>query len=273
MGIFTKPTTTDISLILPFIQNPPDSLVWEITDSTNGVDTVSVQAYDNNDLADFYDDFLTAAATPKVLRYASEYDYDTFTHLDYGRGLDIRLAPKRTFTNGVLTHVDYYASATLDQTGQEVFSDHVVSEQYDYTRNADGFAMARTLTIKWITEAETEHETVKTRFKTYNLTESIRETDRRRSNILDTLKSQMIGIMVAGMGMSVDQAVQTGQSFFEFHMNGIIAFKEIGEVQALIDAINADTTHPWLEAVIAPPTTTMRQYVTSTLAGAILAGS
>jgi hypothetical protein len=56
-------------------------------------------------------------------------------------------------------------------------------------------------------------------------------------------------------------------------MNGIIAFKEIGEVQGLIDAINADATHAWLDNVVAAPSTTMRQYVTSTLAGAILVGT
>lgn len=141
MGIFTKPTATDIDLILPYIQTPPDSLVWSVTDTTDGVDTVSVQAYTNDELQDAYDEFLVDANTPKVLRYATEYDSNTFTHLDYVRGIDIRLAPKREFTNGVLTHVDYYATVTLDQNGQEVFDDMIICEEYDYVRNTDGWQM------------------------------------------------------------------------------------------------------------------------------------
>jgi len=247
MGIFTKPTTTDINKILPFIQDPPDTLIWSITDSTAGVDTVSVQAFDNLELEDAYAEFLEAADTPKIFRYSPEADKHNFPNIDYIRGLDLRLAPQRTFTNGVLTQVDYFAGVSFDVYGQEVFDDMIVGEEYAYTRNADGVAVARTMTIKWITEAETDHAIVKTRYKTYNLTESIRETDRRRSNILDELKSTMIGMMVAAMAMTVDQAIQTGQSFFEFYMNDIIAFKEIGEVQTLIDNINADTTHAWLD--------------------------
>lgn len=273
MGIFTKPTTTDINKVLPFIQNPPDTLVWTVTDTTDGVDTVSVQAHTNVELEDAYDEFLLSTHQPKVLRYAEHHDEDDFSQLDYVRGLDIRLAPERTFDNGVISHIDYYANVTFDVYGQEVFDDLVVCEEYDYTRNSDGFAVARTLTIKWITEAETEHENTKTRYKTYNLTESIRETDRRRANILADLKTNMIGLFVAAMGMSVDQAIQTGQTFFEHHINDIVAFKEIGEVQSLLDAIAVDATHTWLDNIIAPPSTTMRQYMLSVLSGAILVGS
>lgn len=270
MGIFTKPTSTDISLILPFISDTPESLVWEITDTTNDVDTVSVQAYTNSELEDAYDEFLSLAETPKILRYVAEADLDTFTHLDYVRGLDIRLAPKRNFTNGVLTHVDYYADVSLNQYGQEVFSDLVVVEDYEYTRNADGFALARTMTIKWISEAETIHETVKTRVKTYNLTESLRETARRRQNVLDLLQTDMIGIFVQGMGMTLDQAMGAGMDFFEAHISEITAFKEIGSLSNLIASITADTAFPWLDTVIAPPSTTVRHYIISKLSEAYL---
>lgn len=273
MGIFTKPTATDINKILPYIQDPFDALVWSITDTTNGVDTVSVTAYTDDELGDAYDEFSSAASTPKVLQYAHCHDFNTFTSLDYVRGLSLRLAPSRTFDNGVLTHTDYYSTVSFDVYGQEVFTDPVICEQYDYVRNSDGFAVSRTLTIKWITEAETDHVVTKTRYKTYNLTESIRETDRRRKNILDELKTNMIGLFVAAMGMTVDAAIQTGQVFFEHHINDIVAFKEIGEVQSLLDAITADVTHAWLDNIVAPPSTTMRQYMLSVLAGAILVGT
>lgn len=274
MGTFTKPTTTDTNKILPYIQDPPDSLIWEILDTTDGVDIVSVQAHTNMELDDAYDEFLADASMPKVLRYAPNFDADTFTHLDYVRGLDIRLAPQRTFTNGVLTHVDYFANVELDPTtGAEIFSDEVVCEEYVYTRNSDGFAVARTLTIKWMSEAEVYHETQKARFKTYSFTESIRETDRRRSNVLDELKSSMVGIFVQGLGMTTSDAIAEGQAFFEHHLNAILIFKDIGDVTGLMNAITDDTTHTWLDAVIFPPTTTMRDYVNSTLSGAILVGS
>ena len=269
MGIFTKPTAIDIDKVLPYVSDQPENLVWEVTDTSDGVDTITVQGYTNDELDEAFSEFESDAEYPKVLRYAEDYDPHNFSLLDYTRGLDRRLAPERTFVNGVLTHVNYYASVSLSPYGTEVFDDLVVVEDYEYTRNADGFALARSMTIKWLTEAETYHEVTKNRFKTYNLTESIRETDRRRRNILDTLKTNMIGIFVQGMGMTVDQAVQTGQSFFEHHITNIIAFKEIGEVQTLIDAIGADSTHPWLEAPIAP-NVTMRQYIMSTLSGAIL---
>ena len=270
MGIFTKPTATDINLILPYIQTPTDGLVWSVTDTTDGVDTVSVQAYTNDELQDAYDEFRADAAMPKVLRYAPEYDDSTFTHLDYVRGIDIRLAPKREFTNGVLTHVDYYATVTLDQNGQEVFDDLIVCEEFDYVRNADGFAVSRTMTIKWITEAETEHETVKSRFKTYNLTESLRETARRRQNVLDDVQTSMIGLFVQGMGMTLDQAMGAGMDFFEHHMTEITAFKEIGALTSLITAITNNTTHTWLDTVIAPPSTTARDFLIGKLSQAYL---
>ncbi len=270
MGIFTKPTATDINLILPYIQDPPDSLVWEITDTTDGVDTVSVQAFTNVELQDHYDEFLSEAHMPKVLRYAEEYDLNTFTHLDYVRGLDIRLAPKREFTNGVLTRVDYYASVTLDAQGQEVFDDMIVCEQYDYVRNSDGFAVSRNMTIKWITEAETDHPVTKARFKTYNLTESLRETARRRQNVLDDVQTSMIGLFVQGMGMTLDQAMGAGMDFFEHHMSEITAFKEIGALTNLITAITNNTQHPWLDTVIAPPSTTARDFLIGKLSQAYL---
>lgn len=273
MGIFQKPTDIDIALVLPYVQDPVGALVWEVTNSVDGTDTVSVQGYANDELAGSYANFLVDSASPKVLRYALWHDEDSFASLDYVRGLEVRLHPDRQFTNGVITHVDYYADVSFDAYGQEVFDDLIVTEHYDYTRNSDGFAVTRTMTIKWITEAGTEHPHTKSRFKTYSLTESIRETDRRRANILDSLKSSMIGLMVAAMGMTVDGAVQTGQVFFEYHINNIVAFKEIGEVQTLIDAILADDVHPWLDNLIAPPTTTMRQYIASTLSGAILVGT
>lgn len=273
MGLFTKPESLDTALVLPFILNQPVPLIWTVADLTDGIETITVQGYTDDELEDAYAEFKSAEKTPKVLRFAEEYDVKTFTHLDYTRGLDIRLAPQRTFDKGVLTHVDYYAVGTPNaQTGAEEFTDKVVCEQYDYVRNAEGFALYRTLTIKWITEAETEHTSVKTRVKNYDFTDSVRETDRRRKNVLDQLKTAMIGIFTQGMGMTVSQAVNSGQEFFESHLDHILAFTDIGEVQGLLDSISADTAYPWLDVVISAPTTTMRMYILSKLSEAIMVG-
>lgn len=270
MGILQKPVEDDFENVRLFIPNQPQVLVWNLDRTENGIDFINVQGYSDAELAEALEEYQDAKEYPKILRWSAEADPDNFTRIDYIRGLDIRLAPQRTFTNGVLTRVDFYASVTFDpNTGSESFSDLVLTEEYNYTRNADGFAVARVLTISWMTEAQTYHARTKSRYKTYNLTESLRETARRRQNVLDTLQSDMIGIFVT-TGMTTDQAIGAGMDFFQHHINEITAFKEIGALTALINAITADTTHTWLDTVIAPPSTDIRAFIIGRLSEAYL---
>lgn len=268
MGTFVKPSSVDINYVLPFIADPPDNLVWSITSSVNGQDTVTVDGYTDSALEDAYREFELAAQTPKIMRYSPTADEENFTNIDYVRSLEIRLNPKNIFVAGVLTKKEFYANASFDPYGQLVYSDLIVIETYDYVRDQNNFAISRTTLIEWITEAETVHPKTKTRFKAYNFFESIRETDRRRDNVINELKSSITMYLVAAAGMPLNDAIQTGQSFFNYHMDQIIGYKEVGEAQALVDSIAADSQHAWLDTAISP-TTTLRQYIQDKLLEAV----
>lgn len=196
------------------------------------------------------------SASVKILRYHPELSDLDFRDIDYIRSLPIRLAPKNTFDKGVLIQRDFYESSSLSMTtGEEEFSNHLIRETYDYVRDPDGFALSRDMTIQWVTEDEDFHDDVKVRTKTYDLTERIRETDRRRRNIIDHIKTKTLGILVAYIGYSQAEAVQQGQSLFGMHQLAISKFLDIGDNADLVSDLQSDTTHSWLDAQLSPTVT------------------
>lgn len=274
MGQIILPSAIDVSAVIGPLYPKDTAVEWTVLADDGTDQTVEVTDQDDAALATAYVDYQTSqtallATIPKVLRYAPTGTVDDYHEIDYIRGLTRRLAPSRVFKDGTLIQVDFHADSTLDEQGQEVFGELILRETYDYTRNAEGFAIARSLNIEWVAEDGQFLAENKTRLKYYNFLESIRETDRRRSNVLDGLKTELVGLFVAVLRQDIPTAVGTGQTFFERHLSAIAAYRDIGTVTTLIDSINADAETTWLDTDIGTGAT-FREYVTGRLAGTII---
>lgn len=208
--------------------------------------------------------------TPKILtllREDSAYDDDdlAFQDIDYIRGLPIRLAPEIIKTRGVITTKRYYEVAGIDpDTGFETFSNPIVEEQYDYTRDPDGFALFRTCTIRWYNQDDTFNENEKVRVKTYSPVERVKESARRRTNVIDDLKIALIGMIAQTEELSVQDAISLAQSLFVTQQLNINTYVEAG-TDFLRDYVTTSVEYPWMDNPINEQGVTIRMYILSQL--------
>jgi hypothetical protein len=95
------------------------------------------------------------------------YEYtdcrEDFREVNYKTALRTRLFPKKTFDQGELQKVEYYA--TFDGT---TYSDPVLKVDVTYTRDSQGFASSRTTTRTWYYTDGTEIDETKVTQKYYN---------------------------------------------------------------------------------------------------------
>ncbi|HHO58533.1 MAG TPA: hypothetical protein ENJ85_05095 [Oceanithermus profundus] len=191
----------------------------------------------------------------KIFRYVpsslGEFDqYDPPFSIDYRVDLDRRLQPKFTFDQGTLVRVEYYAEASKTASGVE-FSDLILEEVYDYTRDFAGFAVDRTLTITWYREDGTAHPTTKQMVKLYDMQNSMQEGKRRRTNIVQDLEARVVTHLLGQYGQTDPAAAfQMGRDFIALYRDQINDFVAGGS-SALRDAILADVTTTWLDDVMA----------------------
>jgi hypothetical protein len=180
-----------------------------------------------------------------------------FQEVDYRVGLQQRLHPQIIMgLDGVITTVIYHEQAAFNPaTFQIEYTLPVVREDYSYTRDGDGFAQARILSITWYDRARRDHPDTKTRVKLYDTAESIRETSRRRQNIMDQLQVHLLGLLSFMLGYTQREAVTAGQRFFQKHQAEIATFLDIGDELGLIGAVTADRDTDWIAAEVAPGVT------------------
>ena len=209
-------------------------------------------------------------STPKILsivRDPSTYDdNDTaFQDIDYIRGLPIRLAPEIEKDRGVIVRKTYYSQATINPlTGFELFNDPIVEELYDYTRDPDGFALYRSCAITWFNEDGTKNPAAKVRLKTYSPVERVKESARRRTNVIDDLKIALIGMIAQTEELSVQDAISLAQSLFVTQQLNINTYVEAG-TDFLRDYVTTSVEYPWMDNPINEQGVTIRMYILSQL--------
>jgi hypothetical protein len=150
----------------------------------------------------------------------------------------IGLHKKRTIIKGELRQIEYYRNYIQSS---DTYSDLVISEFRDYTRNEIGIAQYRTQTTNWILSDNT---TGLTKFfkKYYTPEEGIQEGINRRDNMIAFAKTALLDGLKAIYGEPANQSysfdlllsVKTQMDYFSQ-----------GYTQPLRDAISA-STKPYL---------------------------
>ena len=180
--------------------------------------------------------------------------------INYTHGLEQRLH-KDVLSNifrGEVREISFYIQddeLALDpSTGAVIAGTKVVREDHVYTRDANGLAIRRDITINWIQEDGSDHPSSKVRTKIYSPLEQGREGTRRRTNVVDQMKLQLVGMLAATeTAGDFDAAVLLGQQFFTSHFQEIAEFVETASDQIVSDLV-ADTS-PWMDNLIAPGVT------------------
>lgn len=212
--------------------------------------------YDGSQDAPDFDEHL------KIFRYCRSFDGSKKVPpygLDFITGIEIRLQPKTTMVLGEIRRIEYYASA--EQSGFNItYSDLIVSEDFAYTRDSNGFALSRVHTIAWYKEDGTPHEETKIRTKIYPSDESYREGVRRRANIFDALTMEVAGMLLATetTGTSLEK-IALGRQLMKDMKTSIDLFIDASD-NSILGLIAADT-RSWLNNVVAANGTTIRQVI------------
>jgi len=152
---------------------------------------------------------------------------DSPINLDYDI---LGLHKKRTITQGELRLVEYYKE--YNPSGG-TFSNLVLQEYRDYTRDAFGLVQYRTQTTHWLLDDGTTGATKQTT-KYYSPTESIAEGITRRTNIIDEAKIYCLGSIGRDYGFDL-------LTTYKFETQLYID----GHRTPLINAISA-TTKPYM---------------------------
>jgi hypothetical protein len=198
---------------------------------------------------------------PKIRAWTAEDGTEDVTAVDYIRSLSIRLQPVLTFDKGEVTRRDFFETAVLSN-GQVVGTNLVVREDYVYNRDANGIVQSRDLTISWYADDDTVF-TSKVRSKLYTPMEGLREGKRFRANVIDQLQIDTLFLIMTTEGWDEPTAQAAGASFMFSVQTETTLYVEADDKATLTAAINADTTHTWLDNVInpGPPAVTIRDYV------------
>ena len=230
-----------------------DSMSMEFVDGTTAPSIDQAQA--------IVDAHVPTAHYVKMHRYIDDDSLNPLVppaDVSYMTGITVRLHPTcSVVVDGEVRKIDYYAQAEMDMnTGQVAYSDLVVSEEYVYTRDAIGFARSRQQTITWIREDDTPHPATKVRVKLYEPQESLREGQRRRTNITDKLAMDMSGWLLATQTQLANpqDRLDLGRDFMATHKISFDMFIEASSSQILYDVRDDDAT-AWLDDEIAPGVT------------------
>lgn len=185
-----------------------------------------------------------------------------FQDVDYVRTLPTRLHPDRQIVKGELQRVTYYAHAEVINS-MVAYSDPIVEEVYVYTRDSDGFALYRDMTITWFREDGSPDPRLKRRRKYYSPLERIQEGKRRRKNVVDQLQFTVLFAIMVTEAVTEEQARQLGTAFLAHHDAFIRLYLDASD-PAIVSAVQADSVHTWLSNELSPGVT-IRDTITGEL--------
>lgn len=177
-----------------------------------------------NDLVQNFDDADPEVQVPKILAMAKEYSKH-FHAINYIKGLNQSLIPKRTVVQGEVRKVEWYKS--LDAEMNPV--DLVLKVDIIYNRDATGFATSRTTTRTWINEDESENAETKISQKYYfvNPSDMIDEGLKRRKLLVSSIQIPTLTFMseiLIPLGYTQEAVVLRGRSFMDEYENDFNKF-------------------------------------------------
>lgn len=243
----------------------------------NGDGTVSLFFTDDLTAQETTDlDAIVSGHTPTVTSQPKIYDYtvssDDHRVLNYTTGLLKKLFPARTFVQGELQKVEWYA--------EESQTDLILTVDIVYNRDTQGFAVDRTTTRTWKNKDGSDNDKNKVTKKVYDTPGKINEGKRRRGNLIDILTNNMMGFMIETMAVDptdpveVASIIDQGKDFMKHYQVEISAFVTEGHV-SLKDALNTDANdgtngtpdHTWLDNLPASlgGSTSIRTYAVNEL--------
>lgn len=205
---------------------------------------------------------MAALQQVKIYRYLDivdlYYDITALEHapvgLNYKTHLNRSLIPDRTFVQGELRQVNWYADYNPTT---EVYSDLILRVDVTYTRDAAGFALYRDTTRTWIREDDTDAAPVKTTRKYYNGKDRDLEGIRRRGNIVSQVKTIISAHLMFGAVDPTDFAqtqaqLDIGRTFYEAREVEAKPFVELSrqDIFSNIAATPATGQDAWLDEVL-----------------------
>lgn len=217
----------------------------------------------------------------KIWDYVNEPPFNKWhspTDLDYKKGLNTRLHPKNTFEKGEMKLREYYATATPNPDGSINFTDLVLKEENDYTRDVAGFAISRQQTISWYRDDSTWGPDQKITLKYYDGIDKIQEGQTRRGNLVDSLMMDAANMLIYNETVArrtaladpnydltaeeIETQIQRGRALMTEYEDFFSAFVQHSDKE-IITKIDTDpqTTHTFLGENIPDQTKTFEQYI------------
>ena len=201
---------------------------------------------------------------PKILRYMGPQTQDSFEYQSYNH-LSVRLATEIVMSRGVVTRINKYASETRNMLGQRIFNDLICYEDISYVRDPAGFAQLQRKKPTYVCEFdEAIYPTDRVLVKTYDTDTSIAEQERRRENVLLSIKSN---IVIARTLVGDPDPIATGRTISAILGPAIFVYREDGSTEALMRAVTEEDTLSWMGDPIPhlPQHATIRDYIASEL--------
>jgi len=184
---------------------------------------------------------------PKRLKIYDYIDINSFSEcLDCCPPKDISydilgLYKKETFVYGDLTEIIYYVERDGD-----TFSIPIVKEVREYNI-VDTVYESRTITISWYYEDETLCSDTKIINKTYDPPKGIQAIERKRNNIMASVKTNLIGyLLLTGEETTKLDAIALAKAFLSDYVSEISKYKE-GTSSPLTTKLTNETGFDWLD--------------------------
>ncbi len=148
--------------------------------------------------------------------------------------LDERIAD---LVSGEARRFEFHPDASTNQI--------IVAEDIAYTRLPNALALTQTKVISWYDHEGAVHPLTKTLFKTYSPLEQMREGTRRRTNVIDQLAIEVLG-MIAALRTAGDlgAAEAIGTPYFAKHKQLIDIYIPTGDGASIQTAVAADAGSP-----------------------------
>lgn len=211
---------------------------------------------------------LTETEVSIVSEYKLDQYYKIYDYFQFDDSVDPKKAPlnldydiiglhkKRIFNKGELYKVEYYGK--FNSINNQYSELCVVEDRVYYRHNR--MLHKREMDITWYYNDGTSGLTKHT-IKYYTTDEAIQAGEIRRRNVISTLKTSTVGLIMMTSGLTQTQAETLGLEFLDMY-NGHISKYIEGVESILKNDILTDTNFNWLNNVI--PNTggiTIRMYL------------
>lgn len=202
--------------------------------------------------------------------------------LDYKTHLNTSLKPKRTFVQGELQLVEWYAEYTppeytANPPTLEVWTDLILRVAVTYVRDAGGFALSRETVRTWIREDGTDAAPTKVTTKYYLGKDRDKESTTRRGNIVQQMKAAVGNHLILSATDPTDPAqaqaqLDIGRDFVNARTAITERFVSLSNQDLYYNILSAeDSPESFLDEnikinpIFTHPALTVRQYLLSEL--------